>query len=171
VRSIPTRFRHCTDNACNSEPAGASFQIVGTLRELPGFARVCCHTCHTGCHTAWPCVAQDLPLTYGLNEISRWWAGLNPLSKEIAGRRVDCNHTPEHDTDIHGLSVAGPCRPKAPESNRTAYFSSVTLIPSAASLRFAPLVMVFKLITTPWSFRSEETPAPLPAVPSAPAAA
>src|SRR5262249_34153755 len=51
------------------------------------------------------------------------------------------------------------------------YFSIVTLTPEAATLTLAPFVSLFRLMTTPLPFFRDETPAPLPAVPSAPAAA
>src|SRR5712691_9665838 len=53
----------------------------------------------------------------------------------------------------------------------TDYFSIFSLSPSAATLMLAPLVSLLTLMTTPFAFRNEETPAPLPTVPSAPAAA
>ena len=42
------------------------------------------------------------------------------------------------------------------------YFSISSLRPSAAILMLAPFVSLFRLITTPLVFRSDETPAPLP---------
>ena len=63
-----------------------------------------------------------------------------------------------------------PARKRRDDVSRV-YFSISSLRPSAATLMLAPFVSLLRLITTPLGFLREETPAPLPAVPSAPAAA
>src|SRR5215471_4341382 len=96
--------------------------------------------------------------------------GLEPRNAGSKGRCLTNLATPHPAGRSHfrGNPQVSQRRHGRPAGRSGAYFSSLSFRPSPATLMFAPLVSLFRLITTPLLLRSEETPAPLPAVPSAP---